>query len=204
MGRLVVILLRSGAPRLDAVFSSVHGFLQKLAIYCHYRGTGYNFLPIVFASALHCLSDSVGTEFSNKKTVFSALTTVTKPDKLARLGMFPCFSRRAEGRGRSEDFPQNSSFTFPFLSSLYAQHAWASEIVRCLGGSYFRDLTNFFGHYFLALCQPALGLDLGWDWKKRWYCFFNPRWGVIFWSAASCVRTSQLLLPFLDCLFFIQ
>jgi len=188
MGRLVVILLRSGASRLDAVFLSVHGISQKLAIYCHYRGTGYNFPPIVFASALHRLSDSVGTEFSNKKTLFPALTTMTKPDKLARLGMFPCLSRRTEGRGCSKDFPLKSSFTFPFLSSLYAQHTWASETARCLGGSYSRDLTNFSGHYFLAF------VNRHWVWV---WAGTGKRDGIVFFPLKSSMGCSLLECCFL-------
>jgi hypothetical protein len=91
------------------------------------------FLPIVFALALHCLSDSVGTEFPKPK---SGLLGFDDFDEPRQTGTSRLVFRFLGGQRMFKRFPSKPfHLLFPFLS-FYAQHAWASEIVRCFGGNY--------------------------------------------------------------------
>jgi hypothetical protein len=82
-----------------------------------------------------------------------------------------------------------------FFFLLVRAACMASETVRCFGdGNYPRDLTNFFGHSFLAFAngigsKSGLGLE-----KEMGWMIFQSSMGVLFWSASSCVRP-RLLTP---------
>jgi hypothetical protein len=149
MGRLVDTPPRSGAPRADAASPSVHDVLKRLPYTARYyhRHWIQHHPAIVFALSLHWSSDSVGWSIWEQKS----LPGFDDLDETRRIWPRPAsFFHFLGGQRMFNRFPSKLLIYFSF-SCLYAQHAWRAKLCGVSGdGNYPRDLTNFFGHSFLA------------------------------------------------------
>jgi hypothetical protein len=176
-------------PRLRAYMTSLNGCHTLLGTT---TGTGYNNHPAtVFALSLHWSSDSVGCSIWKQKS----LPGFDDLDETRRIWPRPAsFFRFLGGQRMFNRFPSQTPHLL-FFSLLVRAACMASETVRCFGdGNYPRDLTNFFGHSFLAFAngigsESGLGLE-----KEMGWMIFQYSMGVLFWSASSCVRP-RLLTP---------
>jgi hypothetical protein len=157
-------------------------------------GTGYNnHSAIVFALSLHWSSDSVGCSIWKQKS----LPGFDDLDETRRIWPRPAsFFRFLGGQRMFNRFPSQTPHLLLFFLLVRAA-CMASETVRCFGdGNYPRDLTNFFGHSFLAFAN-GIGSESGLELEKEMgWMIFNPRWA--FFSGVLLLVYVPDFLPLLD------